>query len=110
MSVSAGDSFGVLPCAINNVVAILDAEHHLERYRKLRIAAAISSQCVSRATRPVSKNRTSASGMSRLNASAPAGRKSGSFLPHTCQKRRLVLAKMGLEFGIQRDAALVVAE
>src|SRR6266446_6996973 len=29
--------------------------------------------------------------------------------PH-CQKRRLVLAKIGLEFGIQRDVALVVAE
>jgi hypothetical protein len=27
-----------------------------------------------------------------------------------CQKRRLVLAKIGLEFGIQRDVALVVAE
>src|SRR4029077_4747193 len=30
--------------------------------------------------------------------------------PPSCQKRRLVLAKIGLEFGIQRDVALVVAE
>src|SRR5215475_9694192 len=29
--------------------------------------------------------------------------------PHR-QKRRLVLAKIGLEFGIERDVALVVAE
>src|SRR5262249_25473002 len=29
--------------------------------------------------------------------------------PH-CQKRRLVFAKISLEFGIQRDVALVVAE
>src|SRR6266700_4336729 len=29
--------------------------------------------------------------------------------PH-CQKRRLMLAKIGLEFGIQRDVALVIAE
>src|SRR5258708_25386062 len=31
-------------------------------------------------------------------------------LAPSCQKRRLVLAKIGLEFGIQRDVALVVAE
>jgi hypothetical protein len=31
-------------------------------------------------------------------------------LAPSCQKRRLVLAKVGLEFGIQRDIALVVAE
>ncbi len=34
---------------------------------------------------PVSKKRTTASGMSRLNASAPGGRKNGSFLPHTAR-------------------------
>src|SRR5260370_31157051 len=39
----------------------LNVERHLERDRKLRIAAAISSQCVSRAKRPESKKRTSAS-------------------------------------------------
>src|SRR5262249_32920308 len=31
-------------------------------------------------------------------------------LAPSCQKRRLVLAKIGLEFGIQRDVALVVAK
>src|SRR5262249_34270793 len=31
-------------------------------------------------------------------------------LAPSCQKRRLVLAKIGLEFGGQRDVALVVAE
>src|SRR4029077_21202100 len=31
-------------------------------------------------------------------------------LAPSCEKRRLVLAKIGLEFGIQRDVALVVAE
>src|SRR5215831_2693519 len=31
-------------------------------------------------------------------------------LAPSCQKRRLVLAKIGLEFGIERDVALVVAE
>src|SRR5262245_14166262 len=34
----------------------------------------------------------------------------GIVLAPSCQKRRLVLAKIGLEFGIQRDVALVVAE
>src|SRR4029450_9025527 len=31
-------------------------------------------------------------------------------LAPSCQERRLVRAKIGLEFGIQRDVALVVAE
>src|SRR5262249_3744105 len=31
-------------------------------------------------------------------------------LAPSCQKRRLVLAKIGLEFGVQRDIALVVGE
>src|SRR5262249_34917306 len=31
-------------------------------------------------------------------------------LAPSCQKRGLMLAKIGLEFGIQRDVALVVAE
>src|SRR5262249_60814969 len=65
----------------------------VERDRKLRIAAAISSQCVSRAKWPVSKKRTSASGMSRLNACAPAGKKNGSFLPHTARNGGLYLRK-----------------
>ena len=72
--------------------------------------SAISRACVSSAKCPVSKKRTSASGISRLNASAPGGRKNGSFLPQTAKKRRLVLSKIGLEFWIQRDVALVVAE
>src|SRR5215470_7753934 len=65
----------------------------VERDRRLRIAAAISSQCVSRAKWPVSKKRTSASGMSRLNASAPGGRKNGSFLPHAARNGGLCLRK-----------------
>src|SRR5262245_53887669 len=71
----------------------LNRERHLERGRKLRIAAAISSQCVSRAKWPVSKKRTSASGMSRLNASAPGGRKNGSFLPQAARNGGLCLRK-----------------
>src|SRR5262245_30723334 len=53
--------------------------------RKWRIAAATSSACVSSAKWPVSKKRTTAPGMSRLNASAPGGRKNGSFLPQTAR-------------------------
>src|SRR4051794_26927353 len=53
--------------------------------RKSRISAAISSTCVSSAKWPVSKKRTTAPGMSRLNASAPGGRKKGSFLPQTAR-------------------------
>src|SRR5437868_13148790 len=68
-------------------------ERHFERNKKLRIAAAISSQCVSRAKWPVSKKRTSASGMSRLNASAPGGRKNGSFLPQAARNGGLCLRK-----------------
>src|SRR6266550_4916294 len=68
-------------------------ERHFERNKKLRIAAAISSQCVSRAKWPVSKKRTSASGMSRLNASAPGGRKNGSFLPQAARNGGLWVRK-----------------
>src|SRR5262245_52727533 len=71
----------------------IHVEHHPERDRKLRIAAAISSQCVSRAKWPVSKKRTSAAGMSRLNASAPGGRKNGSFLPQAARNGGLCLRK-----------------
>src|SRR5262249_35101636 len=53
--------------------------------RNSRIAAAISAACVSSAKCPVSRKRTTAAGMSRLKASAPAGRKNGSFLPHTAK-------------------------
>ena len=51
------------------------------------MAAAISAACVSSAKCPVSKKRTTAPGMSRLNASAPRGRKNGSFLPHTALRK-----------------------
>src|ERR1700730_2016248 len=47
--------------------------------------SAISRECVSRAKWPVSKNWTTVRGLSRLNASAPAGRKNGSFLPQTAK-------------------------
>src|SRR5439155_12991294 len=61
--------------------------------RKSRIAAAISSACVSSAKWPVSKKRMTAPGTSRLNASAPAGRKKGSFLPHTARNGGLCVRK-----------------
>ena len=57
------------------------------------MAAAISAAWVSSAKWPVSKKRTTASGMSRLNASAPGGRKNGSFLPHTARKGGLWVRK-----------------
>ncbi len=49
-------------------------------------------------------------GMSRLNASAPAGRKNGSFLPHTARNGGLMVPEIGLKGGIKRDIALVVTE
>ena len=61
--------------------------------RNSRIAAAIGSACVSSAKWPVSKKRTSASGISRWNASAPAGRKKGSFRPQTARNRGRCLRK-----------------
>jgi hypothetical protein len=57
--------------------------------KESRIAAPISAAWVSSAKWPVSKKRTTASGMSRLNASAPCGRKNGSFLPHTARRIEL---------------------
>jgi hypothetical protein len=56
-----------------------------DHFRKSRMLSAISRACVSSAKWPVSKKRTSARGISRLNASAPGGRKNGSFLPHTAK-------------------------
>jgi hypothetical protein len=70
------------------------------------MAAAISEACVSSAKCPASKKRTIAFGMSRLNASAPGGRKNGSFLPHAASSGGLLL----LEGRIECDVALVVAE
>src|SRR5262249_5118348 len=63
----------------------LQGEHAQASFlvRKFLIAGAISLAWVSSAKWPVSRNRTSALRLSRLNASAPDGRKNGSFLPHT---------------------------
>ena len=47
---------------------------------------------------------------SRLNASAPAGRKNGSLLPHTARNFGLFVRKYVLECRIKRDVALVIAE
>src|SRR5215467_1388525 len=55
--------------------------HPGPRARNSRIAPAISGAWVSSANCPVLKKRTYAPGLSRLNASAPTGRKNGSFLP-----------------------------
>jgi hypothetical protein len=73
------------------------------------VATAISAACVPSAKRPVSKKRTVAFGMSRLNASAPVGRKNGSFLPHAASKG-VYGPEILLEGRIERDVALIVAE
>src|SRR5690242_2162586 len=65
---------------------------------------------VSSAKWPVSKKWILASGMSRLNASAPRGRKKGSFFPHTARKRGFVRPEVIGECRVQGDVALVVAE
>ena len=75
------------------VVRFFDTGHFALETHATEIAAAISVACVSSAKWPVSKKRTTASGMSRLNASAPAGRKNGSFLPHAARKRGLWVRK-----------------
>src|SRR5262245_25568127 len=54
-------------------------------FRKSRMLSAISRACVSSAKWPVSRKRTTARGLSRLNASAPGGKKNGSVLPHTAK-------------------------
>ena len=51
------------------------------RFKNSSICVAISLPWVSMAKWPASRKRTSALGLSRLNASAPTGRKNGSFLP-----------------------------
>src|SRR6516164_1372081 len=90
LHVSNGSRNGVL--SKTGPVAATTSAHRALR-RKLRIAAAISSQCVSSAKWPVSKKRTFAPGMSRLNASAPGGRKKGSFFPQTAKNGGLCLRK-----------------
>src|SRR5215469_16131631 len=69
------------------------------RPTKSRMAAPISWACVSSAKWPVSKNRTSAFGLSRLNASAPGGRKKGSFLPQTASSGGRLLRKYSWNLG-----------
>jgi hypothetical protein len=61
--------------------------------------SAISRACVSSAKWPVSKKRTTALGISRLNASAPDGRKNGSFLPHAAKNGGLCLRKYSWNDG-----------
>src|SRR3984893_10605388 len=67
--------------------------------RRSPMAAAISAACVSSAKCPGSKKRTTAPGMSRLNASAPRGRKNGSFLPHTARNGGLWVRKEAWKVG-----------
>ena len=57
------------------------------------MAAAISAAWVSNAKCPVSKKRTVAFGMSRLNASAPGGKKNGSLLPQAASSGGLWVRK-----------------
>src|ERR1700693_981197 len=64
-----------------------------------RMVDAISAAWVSSAKCPVSKKRTTAFGMSRLNASAPCGRKNGSFLPHTARNGGLYVRKYFWKLG-----------
>src|SRR5262245_8428732 len=90
----------------------LQGEHHASRRvslrrgaltstpsRKSRMATAISSQCVSSAKCPVSKSVTVAFLMSRLKASAPAGTKNGSPLPHTASSGGWCRRKYSWNFG-----------
>ena len=66
-----------------------DESLQIQCAKKSRISAAISLTWVSSAKWPVSKKWTMAPGISRLNASAPRGRKNGSFFPQTARKRGL---------------------
>src|SRR5215471_15985762 len=71
----------------------------LRHFSTSRILSAISPACVSSAKWPVSKKRMTAPGISRLNASAPGGRKNGSFLPHAARKSGLCLRKYSWNDG-----------
>jgi MFS family permease len=77
-----------VPCG-----SIADRTRRARHFKKSRILSAISRACVSNAKWPVSKKRTTAFGMSRLNASAPGGRKNGSFLPHAARSGGLCVRK-----------------
>ena len=74
------------------------------------IALAISSTWVSSAKWPVGTKRMSASGMSRLNASAPGGMKNGSLLPQTASSGGLARSEVLLPGRVQRHVAGVVEE
>ena len=71
----------VLPAGIGRRMDCLLQRATL-RPRNSSIASPISRPCVSMAKWPESTKRTSALPLSRLKASAPAGRKNGSLLPH----------------------------
>jgi hypothetical protein len=79
-------------------VELSDA-YRMRADRKRKICSAIGWACSSRAKCPVSTKWISASGTSRLNASAPAGMKKGSFLPHTASTGGLTLRKVSCHFG-----------
>src|SRR5262245_26677837 len=66
-------------------VFIPPVRYELMRARKSRMIAAISGPRLSKAKCPASSKWISACGLSRLNACAPAGRKNGSFFPHTAR-------------------------
>ena len=63
------------------------------RSRKSWISGAMTARRSSKAKWPVSKKRTTALGLSRLNASAPGGKKNGSFLPHTARSGPMIARK-----------------
>src|ERR1700733_11584465 len=69
----------IRPCAMHQH----DRTHQAAPFaaRNSFISAAISTTCVSVAKWPVSRKSIRALGMSLRNASAPAGKKNGSFLP-----------------------------
>ena len=77
---------------------------------KSRISAAISSRMVLEREVTRVEEATSASGMSRLKRLGAGRQEEGVVLAPDRQKARLVRAEVVLEFRIQRDVALVVAE
>src|SRR5262249_37978320 len=77
-----------------------------DHVRKSRMLSAISWACVSKAKWPVSKKRTTARGLSRLNASAPGGKKNGSFLPQTAKSGGLCVRKYSWNDGYRATLLL----
>ena len=74
------------------------------------MAAAISAACVSSAKWPVSKKRTTASGMSRSERLGARRQEERIVLAPHRQEGRLVGSEILLEGRVERDVALVVAE